>query len=179
MRGLGSMPTYAMAVLGLGGLVALGVLVGRWLVPPPKRDTSPWRSGGEGEGWCLPRRGMHHSQRYTSCLPLSRSLSSAVLSRASDEHPVVARPWPGGEKRRDERAAHHEAWRAMGSLLLPCTAPGVSLLAGWCLIGATPRGQPWPAHRDTPAGVRRAERTADGGVGDVSRVLAGRHVRRA
>jgi hypothetical protein len=26
---------------------------------------------------------------------------------------------------------------------LPYAATGVSLLAGWCLIGATPRGQPW------------------------------------
>jgi hypothetical protein len=31
----------------------------------------------------------------------------------------------------------------MGSFLLPCAATGVSLLAVWCLIGATPRGQPW------------------------------------
>jgi len=27
--------------------------------------------------------------------------------------------------------------------LLPCAATGVSLLAEWYLIGATPRGQPW------------------------------------
>jgi len=31
----------------------------------------------------------------------------------------------------------------MRSLLLPCAATGVSLLAMWCLLGATPRGQPW------------------------------------
>ena len=36
----------------------------------------------------------------------------------------------------------------MGSLLLPCAATGVSLLAGWGVIGATHRGQPWtPAVR--------------------------------
>ena len=36
----------------------------------------------------------------------------------------------------------------MGSLLLPYAATGVSLLAGWGVIGATHRGQPWtPAVR--------------------------------
>jgi len=31
---------------------------------------------------------------------------------------------------------------AMRSLLLPYAPPGVSRIAGWCLLGATPRGQP-------------------------------------
>jgi hypothetical protein len=31
----------------------------------------------------------------------------------------------------------------MGSFLLPCATTGLSLIAVWCLIGATPRGQPW------------------------------------
>jgi len=31
----------------------------------------------------------------------------------------------------------------MRPLLLPCAATGVSLVAMWCLSGATPRGQPW------------------------------------
>ncbi len=30
----------------------------------------------------------------------------------------------------------------MMSLLLPYAPPGLSCIAGWCLIGATPRGQP-------------------------------------
>jgi len=30
----------------------------------------------------------------------------------------------------------------MRSFLLPCAATGVSLLAVWCLRGATPRGPP-------------------------------------
>ena len=30
----------------------------------------------------------------------------------------------------------------MLSLLLPYVTPGLSRIAGWCLIGATPRGQP-------------------------------------
>ena len=49
----------------------------------------------------------------------------------------MARPWPGGEKKGGERASHYE------SFLLPCAATGVSLLAVWYLIGATPRGPPW------------------------------------
>jgi hypothetical protein len=56
---------------------------------------------------------------------------------------VVTRPGPGGEKRRGGRAPYHEAFEAIRPFLLPCAATGVSLLAGWCLSGATPRGQPW------------------------------------
>ena len=62
---------------------------------------------------------------------------------------MVARPWPGGENRIGGRASHHEACAAMRSFLLPCAATGVSLLAVWCLSGATPRGPPW-----TPAVTR-------------------------
>ena len=46
------------------------------------------------------------------------------------------------------RAPHHEEFEAIGSFLLLCAATGVSLRAVWCLIGATPRGQPW-----TPTGT--------------------------
>ena len=31
----------------------------------------------------------------------------------------------------------------MVSLLLPCAPTWLSLLAGWCLLGETLRGQPW------------------------------------
>jgi hypothetical protein len=40
----------------------------------------------------------------------------------------------------------------MGSLLLPSAATGVSLPAVWCLIGATPRGQPWTPAVTLPQG---------------------------
>ncbi len=40
----------------------------------------------------------------------------------------------------------------MGSCLLPCAATVVSLLAVWCLIGATPRGQPWTPTVTRPQG---------------------------
>src|SRR4029453_6550430 len=55
----------------------------------------------------------------------------------------VEKPWPGGEKRRDGRAAHPVAWGGEGVVFPPVGAPGVSLIARGCLIGATPRGQPW------------------------------------
>jgi hypothetical protein len=42
----------------------------------------------------------------------------------------------GGEKRGGGRASQDE------SFLLPCAATGVSLLAVWCLSGATPRSLP-------------------------------------
>ena len=80
---------------------------------------------------------------YTYCLPLYRFRSYAVISIAFDQHAVVARPWPGGEKRRGGRASHHEECEAIGSFLLTYAATGLSLVAVWCLSGATPRAQPW------------------------------------
>ena len=85
----------------------------------------------------------------------------------------MTRPGPGGEKRRGGRAPYHEEFEAIRPFLLPCAATGVSLLAVWCLIGATLRGAAVDAHRDTTAGVQRAEHTADGGVVDASRALSG------
>jgi hypothetical protein len=72
----------------------------------------------------------------------------------------VARPRLEGEKRIGRRASQHEECEALGSLLLPCAVTRVSLLAVWCLRGATPRGQPWtPAvmlpHRRNGLSVRR------------------------
>jgi len=40
----------------------------------------------------------------------------------------------------------------MGAFLLPCTATEVSLLAVWCLIGATPRRSAVDNCRATPQG---------------------------
>jgi hypothetical protein len=61
----------------------------------------------------------------------------------------VVRPWPGGENKIGGQAPHHEALDAMRSLLLPCAATAVSLLAVWGLSGATARGPSW-----TPAVTR-------------------------
>ena len=99
---------------------------------------------------------------YTDCLPLSQFRSSVVLSITSDEQRVVARPWPGGEKRRSGRVSPHEACEARESFLLPCVATGVSLRAVWCLLGATPRGQPWTSAVTLPQGRHglRARRRA-------------------
>ena len=84
----------------------------------------------------------------------------------------VERSLPGGENRRGGRAAHHEKFEAIGSLLLPYAATGLFLLAVWCLIGATPRGQFLDVCSDAPAGAQWAERAADGGVVYVSRALS-------
>jgi len=75
---------------------------------------------------------------------------------------VVARPGPGGEKRRGGRAPPHEKWEALGAFLHPCAATGVSLLAVWDLSGATPRGQPWMPTVTLPQGCDglRARRIA-------------------
>jgi hypothetical protein len=40
----------------------------------------------------------------------------------------------------------------MRPLLLPCATTGVPLLAVWCLLGATPRGQPWTSAVTLPQG---------------------------
>ncbi len=56
---------------------------------------------------------------------------------------MVARPWPGGEKRIGGQTPHHETFEALGAFLLLYVATGVSLRAVWCLSGATRRGQPW------------------------------------
>src|SRR4029450_898380 len=55
------------------------------------------------------------------------------------------------EKRRGGRASHHEACEAIGAFLLLCAATGVSLLAVWCLSGATPRGSAVDVCSDAPA----------------------------
>jgi len=67
----------------------------------------------------------------------------------------------------------------MESLLLPCVATGVSLLAVWCLIGATPRGQPWTSAGTLPPGCHglRAWRMAV--LSPFRTPSLGRHVHRA
>jgi hypothetical protein len=42
----------------------------------------------------------------------------------------------------------------MMSLLLPYATTGLSLIAGGCLIGATPRGQPWTPAMMLPHGCQ-------------------------
>jgi len=53
------------------------------------------------------------------------------------------RPWPGGENKIGGQISYRTDFEALGAFLLPCAATGVSLLAGWRRLGATPRGQPW------------------------------------
>ena len=75
-----------------------------------------------------------------------------LAGRSSNEHPVMARPWPGGEKRIGGRASHHEEPEALGSFLLPYAATGLSLLAVGCRSGTTPQGQPWTSAVTLPHG---------------------------
>ena len=74
----------------------------------------------------------------------------------------MARPWPGGEKRRDGQVSPHEDFEAIRLFLLPCAPTELSLIAMWCLIGATPRGQPWTPAVTLPHGCDglRARRMA-------------------
>ncbi len=41
------------------------------------------------------------------------------------------------------------------AFLLPCAPTGLALIAVWCLIGATPRGQPWTPAVTLPHGRDR------------------------
>jgi hypothetical protein len=91
---------------------------------------------------------------------------------------VVARPWPGGEKRIGGRAPQHEACAAMRSFLLPCTATGVSLLAVWCLSGATPRGQPWTSAATFPQGRNGLSARRRAVLSTFREPSLGRHVHR-
>src|SRR5262249_40597187 len=60
----------------------------------------------------------------------------------------------GQEATREETSGQRLPWHGetMRLFLLPCVATGVSLLAVWCLIGATPRGQPWTSAVTLPQG---------------------------
>jgi hypothetical protein len=97
---------------------------------------------------------------------------------ASDEHPAVARPWPGGENRIGGRASHHEEFEAIGSFLLPCAATGAFLLAVWCLSGVTPRGQPWTPAVTLPQGCDGLSARRMAVLWTFREPSLGRHVRR-
>src|SRR5262249_25324317 len=66
-----------------------------------------------------------------------------VLSVTADEHPV----WRGHRKEATRCTPCGprvtRTWCAMVALLLTCSTTWWSLLAVWCVRGATHRGQPW------------------------------------
>jgi hypothetical protein len=64
------------------------------------------------------------------------------ISMAYIDHPVWRRPRE--EAKRGPPSGHRitRNGAAMVSLLLPYATTGVSRIAGWCVIGVTPRGQP-------------------------------------
>src|SRR5262249_22645596 len=88
----------------------------------------------------------------------------AVISIASEEHPVVVRPWPGGENRIGERASHHEEFEAIGSSLLTFAATGLFPGRGVVPERCNPLEAVVDACRDTTTCVRWAKHAADGGV---------------
>jgi hypothetical protein len=53
-----------------------------------------------------------------------------------------------------EAGGHHltRYYEAIGSFLLLCATTGLSLIVVWCLIGATPQGQPWTPAVTLPHG---------------------------
>ena len=70
----------------------------------------------------------------------------------SNEHRVVARPGPGGEKRRGGRASHYVELSGDWVVSPLVCATGLSLIARGCLIGTTPRGLPWTSAGTLPQG---------------------------
>src|SRR6266852_5652617 len=64
----------------------------------------------------------------------------------------VEKPWPGGENRIDGRASHPVELLGDWVVSPPVCATGLSLIAIGCLIGATPRGQPWTSAVTLPHG---------------------------
>jgi hypothetical protein len=66
----------------------------------------------------------------------------------------------------------------MESLLLPCGATGVSLLTVWCLLGATPRGQPWTSAVPLPPGRNGLGARRRAVLSTFRALSLGRHVHR-
>src|SRR6266567_4268103 len=81
----------------------------------------------------------------------------------------------GQEAKRGEAGGHRitRHCEAIASFFLPCPTTELSLIAVWCLIGATPWGAAVDACCDVSAEARRAERVSDGGVVDVPRAVSG------
>src|SRR5882724_13314725 len=65
------------------------------------------------------------------------------LSIAYIDHPILRSH--DQEAKRGEAGGHRitRNCEALGSFLLTCATTAFSLIAMGCLIGATPRGQPW------------------------------------
>ena len=78
------------------------------------------------------------------------------------DHPVLR--GHGQEAKRGEAGGHRitRNCAALGLFLLSCAPTELSLIAMWCLIGATPRGQPWTPAVTLPQGCDglRARRMA-------------------
>ena len=92
----------------------------------------------------------------TSCRPTVCPCNNSASLLLYQSLPRSSELWRGHgqEAKRGEMGGPRitRNGRAMESFLLPCVATGVSLLAVWCLSGATPRGQPWTSAVILPHG---------------------------
>src|SRR5215475_9277272 len=87
---------------------------------------------------------------YTYCIS-GYKFSSILYINSLHRSSSVERPLPGGEN----KIGGHRITRnceALGSFLLTCATTELSLIALWCLSGATPRGQPWTPAVTLPHG---------------------------
>ena len=86
-------------------------------------------------------KGVSTAQHIPTVSPAKNSLVYSI-SIAYIDHPVWGRHRK--EAKRGPPSGHRITGNgvAMVSLLLPYATTGVSLIAGWCVIGVTPRGEP-------------------------------------
>jgi len=150
-------------------------------VAPTLHHLDPSRGGGRGD------TSLSHapSPRVcpTFCCPLPARCAIPTVSPAKNSLvyfisiAYIDRPVLRGhcqEAKRGEAGRHRitRNCEALGAFLLTRATTELSLSAMWCLIGATPRGQPWTSAVTLPQGAQRAERAADGDVVYISRVLS-------
>ena len=111
-------------------------------------------------------------------MPLYRFLSYTVISIGSDEHPSLAKPSQGGEKRTAGWASHHEElcsdWVVSPHMCDHRVVPALGVVLDRC----NPSGSAVDAGRDAAARARRAARAADGGGVDVPHTPMCRQVHR-
>ena len=94
------------------------------------------------------------------------------ISIAYIDHPVLRGHCQ--EAKRGEAGGHRitRNCEALGSFLLTCATTELSLLAMWCLSGATPRGQPWTPAVTLPHGRDGLSARRMASVVDVPRALS-------
>src|SRR5262249_17049456 len=121
------------------------------------------------KGWCSYKALI----AYTYCMPRSRFLQSTVISIASDEYPVGRGQNTEGKIGQPCGPRITRNYAAMVSWLLTGSPPWFGPHLGVALERCDLPGAAGDAGLDAALHARRAERTADGGVVSVPRVLHG------